>query len=193
MKTTWRLAIAISVLATIVVAPVARAGTIVPGESIDGVRLLMSQDAVKRLLGPPDFVNHGKWVWHARGKSPTHDEILVEFVHRKVYEVNSLWVPGKGKAFDRTAEGIGLGSTMSAADRAYPGQCHSSGTPGAPPGCSWQWNDTGLVFWFDASGRYGKGWKAPVEVIGMKYRCQEIGFERCLRAIREYGGIPPGY
>lgn len=151
-------------LMVLVVAPAAIAGKIVPGVSIDHVRIGQSKAAVKHVLGPPPHIARGrKGSGVVRWDYTKHNHLTVVFVHDKVTSVFVLMIPGRGRVLDHTSKGIGLGSKMSAVAKAYPGHCEAPGA-GYPPVCSWQayWTTRML---FSASGRYGTGWKAPVETI----------------------------
>jgi hypothetical protein len=152
-------------LLVLLAAPVARAGSIVPGVSIDGVRIGQSEAAVRRVLGPPPHTAKGR-SGVVRYDYAAHNHLTVTFAQGKVILVFVSMVPGQGKVLDHTAEGIGLLSKMSAVAKAYPGQCQPPAAE-APPGCAWQQAWTTRIG-FVASGRYGTGWKAPVETIQLE-------------------------
>ena len=161
-------ALVATALAALVVCPLAAAGSIVPGVSIDGVRLGQSAAAVRRILGPPPGTQQGppgsqvvRWDYTA------HNSLTVLLDHGRVTSVFVSTIPGRGKVLDRTAKGIGLLSRMSAVAKAYPGHCQPP-QPAfkAPPGCSWQTATARMTF--QASGRYGSGWNAPVETIQLQ-------------------------
>ena len=156
-------------LAALAVCSLASAGTIVPGVSIDGVRLGQSVATVRRILGPPPHTQNGppgsqvvRWDYTA------HNSLTVLLGHGKVTSVFVSTIPGRGKVLDHTTKGIGLLSRMSAAAKAYPGHCQPPQPAfGAPPGCGWQTTKARMTF--QASGRYGVSWHAPVETILLQY------------------------
>ncbi len=162
----WRMAISISVSAVLLAATPALAGSIVPGISIDGVRIGQSADQVRRVLGPPPHTAKGREGF-VRWDYTAHNHLTVNLVNGKVVSVFVSMVPGQGRVLDHTAEGIGLLSKMSAANKAYPGQCSPPDPAvGNPPGCGFQ-NYWTTRMGFSASGRYGTGWKAPIETISL--------------------------
>jgi hypothetical protein len=150
-----------SLLVLLAAAP-ALAGSIVPGISIDGVRIGQSADQVRRILGAPPHTAKGR-AGLVRWDYTAHDHFTVDLVNGKVVSVSVSMVPGQGRALDHTAEGIGLLSKMSAANKAYPGQC-SPPNPPYPPVCGFQQYWTTRML-FQASGDYGNGWKEPIVTI----------------------------
>jgi hypothetical protein len=154
-------------LLVLLAATPALAGSIVPGVSIDGVRIGQSADQVKRILGAPPHTAKGR-AGFVRWDYTAHDHLTVDLVNGKVVSVSVSMVPGQGRALDHTTEGIGLLSQMSAANKAYPGQCQPPDPAvGNPPGCGFQ-NYWTTRMGFAASGRYGIGWKAPIETISLE-------------------------
>lgn len=161
-----RAALGAAVLVALVICPLAVAGAIVPGVSIDGVRLGQSAATVRKLLGPPPHLQQGPpGSQVVRWDYTSHNSLTVLLDHGKVTSVFVSTVPGRGKVLDRTAKGIGLLSKMSAVAKAYPGHCQPPAAP-APPSCGWQTATTRMTF--QASGRYGSGWNAPVETIQLQ-------------------------
>jgi hypothetical protein len=158
-------------LRSIVLGPVAAlvlcsavSATIVPGKSIAGVSLGDGQARVRSQLGPPPHVQLGqpgsgvvRWDYTAR------NHLTVLFGHGRVTSVFVSAIPHSGRVFEHTKKGIGLGSPMSAVERAYPGHCDFPDPGmGAPPSCSF-----GRML-FMVSGRYGMGRNAPVETIELQ-------------------------
>ena len=156
----------LAALLVLLAAAPALAGSIVPGVSIDGVRIGQSADQVRRVLGAPPHTAKGR-EGLVRWDYTAHNHLTVDLVNGKVVSVSVAMIPGQGRALDHTTEGIGLGSKVSAVEKAYPGHCQGP-TPGSAPGCSWQTYTT--AFGFGTSGRYGTGWKAPVENIQLELK-----------------------
>ena len=156
-------ALGLSLALTILATSVASAGSIVPGVSIDGVRLLQSRATVRRNLGAPP-VTHKVRSDLIRYVYPAHNNLNVFLLNGRVVRVYVTALPGQ-RVRDHTSNGIGLLSRMSAARAAYPGHC-SKTYADAPPVCTWQTSDAFIIF--KTSGRFGLGWKAPVESIDLQ-------------------------
>ena len=131
------------------------------------MRIGQSEAQVRRILGPPPHTAKGR-SGLVRWDYTAHNSLTVNLVHDKVISVFVSTIPGQGRVLDHTAEGIGLLSKMSAVEKAYPGHCSPPDpTVGDPPGCGFQSHWTTRMG-FGASGRYGTGWKAPVETISLE-------------------------
>lgn len=90
---------------------------IVPGAGISGVRIGDKLDQVRKRLGRPNKVKPPAWVYGGslRGE--------VEFDHRR--RVRDIWTASPRQ---HTRRGIGPGSSLGAARRAYPRlRCRRSG------------------------------------------------------------------
>jgi hypothetical protein len=90
-----------------------QAGTIEPRKSIAGIRLGMAEAEVRALLGEPDAVKpselHGGWtLWVYRDR-----QLRVTFA-------GGVWDIRTTNAGDRTASGVGVGSTEREVRRAMP-------------------------------------------------------------------------
>lgn len=101
--------------AALAAAPPAALGKIVVGESIAGVKIGHGESTVRSRLGPPDRRSDG-----GRGVR------LWEYTEEKL--VVGLWKHRVSQVYtynkrERTAKGIGPGSTIAAVGRAYPGTC----------------------------------------------------------------------
>ena len=161
----WRVAIGLSILITLLVAPAASARLIVPGASLDGVHIGQTKASVKRVLGQPTHVA-AQGSDTVRWDYPAHNSLTVFFVQGRVIRVFVTAIPGR-KVLDHTSKGVGLLSKMSAVSKAYPGHCsRPDPSLGAPPVCRWETATTRMLF--KASGRYGTGWSAPVETIELQ-------------------------
>jgi hypothetical protein len=138
--------------------------------SIDGVKLGMSAAAVRAKLGAPPHIQPGpSGSGYERWDYKAHNSLTVNLARGRVTSVFVTRIPGRSKVLDRTAKGIGLGSPMSAVEKAYPGHCYfPDPSINLPPVCNWQTSK--VMMTFQASGRYGLGRKAPVETIQLQLR-----------------------
>jgi hypothetical protein len=155
-----------AVLLTTALAPAAASASIVPGESIAGVKLHMLKDTVRAKLGKPGNVATQPAQHVERWDYPRRDHLTVTFYRGRVDWVFVTVVPAKARRIDLTSKGIGLNSRFSAADAAYPGHCYFDKT--YPPSCNWTKPKQWMLF--KASGRYGKGPSTPIETIELAYR-----------------------
>jgi len=109
-------------LAVPAVAGLPRAGTLVPGRSLGGIRLGETTHAVRAALGPRFGVCNDcvRSTWYFTYK-PFHAQgLAVEFVDRRVVAVYTLWKPAGWRA----TNGLRLGATpLQVHDRA--GRLHT--------------------------------------------------------------------
>ena len=161
-------------VAALVICPTVIAD-IVPGISIAGVRLGDGPAKVRAKLGPPPQIRHvpaapaGTFEWGYTRKQL--GDVGIAFDHNRVIRIFIAGLPRKGAPVvsERTKEGIGIGSPMSAVDRAYPGHCFFQNPKlHHPPVCTW-FNSTSLMAIL-ASGRFGYGRNTPAETIKLEYR-----------------------
>jgi hypothetical protein len=106
-------------LAASAAAGLPRAGTLVPGSSLGGIRLDETQHAVRAALGRRFGVCDGcaRPTWYFTYKPFDPHGLAVEFVHRRVAAVYTLWQP---KGWHAT-NGLRLGATpLQVHDRAGP-------------------------------------------------------------------------
>src|SRR5262245_26489942 len=101
--------LAAAALATPAAAGLPRAGTLVPGQSLGGIRLGESAHAVRAALGRGYGVctNCARPTWYFTYKPLDAHGLAVEFVHRRVVAVYTLWQP---KGWHAT-NGLRLGAT----------------------------------------------------------------------------------
>ncbi len=164
--TSTRLVALAGISAALVLVPSAAAGTIVPGVSIAGVKLGDSAAAVRSRLGAPANIQKGPpGSGVVRYDYPTHNRMAVVITNGRATSVSVTALPGE-RVYDRTSRGLGLLSPMSALSKAYPASCFKYGP--APPGCTFDRGRTWMRM--SVSGRYGMGWKAPLESIELSYR-----------------------
>ena len=128
-------------------APAAAAGLIVPGKSIRGVKLGMTQKQVRFLLGTPRKGVHGS------NEFGSYTELRYATIEVSFQGETAVTNIATTSAADRTAGGIGVGSTKAAARKTFPGlRCEgrvcSLGRflPGARV----------TSFWFTSAGRVGE-------------------------------------
>jgi hypothetical protein len=114
-----RLRIAIAVgavgMAIGVLLPSAASAKIVVGQSIDGVKLGMTEAEVEAVTGPPGFKEPPDFEGHIAWKYPAGLEGAVGF--DKEGRVEGLWTSSKSQ---KTSKGIGPFSSYAKFRRAYP-------------------------------------------------------------------------
>ncbi len=113
-----RLAVSILVGATAATWTAADASAkIVVGQGIAGVKLGESQTQVRRHLGKPAYVQPPAWGY----RNPLDGQVSLDY-HR---HVNDIWTTSRRQ---KTNRGIGPGSSVKAARRAYPNaRCYQYG------------------------------------------------------------------
>jgi hypothetical protein len=101
--------LAAAALAVPAAAGLPRAGTLVPGRSLGGIRLGESAHAVRAALGRQFGICNdcARPTWYFTYKRLDAHGLAVEFVHRRVVAVYTLWQP-KGW---RATNGLRLGAT----------------------------------------------------------------------------------
>lgn len=101
--------LAAAALAVPAAAGLPRGGTLVPGHSLGGIRLDESAHAVRAALGRKHGVCEGcaRRTWYLTYKPFDPHGLAVEFLHRRVSAVYTLWQPTGW----HTTNGLRLGAT----------------------------------------------------------------------------------